>query len=351
MGRGDKVAEQKPFYYGGQAVMEGVMMRGRKSIAVAVRRPNGEISLTSQPLASLYKGNTRNWPFIRGIVVLIETLALGTQSLLHSAQIAAAEEEENITPTLLWGSVAIAVAFAVALFFIAPLLLTRYLVDPYITSSIVSNIIEGVIRIGIFIAYLKVIALIPDVKRLFTYHGAEHKAVNAYEAGVPLEVDYVRKYSTAHTRCGTSFLLAVLVISIIVFALLGRPSMWLSVLSRIVLIPVIAAIGYEFVRFGATHYRNVIVRGLLAPGLLLQAMTTGEPNDSQLETAISALKKVIETDSGQSYSPSDNSGTAVKSELESPSSGGSPVTENSALFPSPLTEEFKDEGENLNGAT
>jgi uncharacterized protein YqhQ len=139
----------------------------------------------------------------------------------------------------------------------------------------------------------------PDVKRLFTYHGAEHKAVNAYEAGVPLEVDYVRKYSTAHTRCGTSFLLAVLVISIIVFALLGRPSIWLSILSRIVLIPVIAAIGYEFVRFGATHYRNVVVRSLLAPGLLLQAMTTGEPSDSQLETAISALKKVVETDSDQ----------------------------------------------------
>jgi len=294
-----------PFYYGGQAVMEGVMMRGRKSIAVAVRRPNGEISLTTQPLSSLYKGRARNWPFIRGIIVLIETLALGTQSLLHSAQIAAAEEEESISPALLWGSVAIAVVFAVALFFIAPLLLTRYLVDPHITSSLVSNIIEGVIRIAIFIAYLKMIALMPDVKRLFTYHGAEHKVVNAYEAGVPLELDYVRNYSTAHTRCGTGFLLAVLVISIFVFALLGRPSIWLSILSRIVLIPVIAAIGYEFVRFGAGHYRNILVRALLVPGLMLQAMTTGEPNDSQLETAISAMKKVIENDSVQpSPSPS-----------------------------------------------
>jgi uncharacterized protein YqhQ len=277
------------------------MMRGRKSIAVAVRRPNGEISLTNQPLANLYKGRARNWPFISGIVVLIETLALGTQTLLHSAQIAAAEEEENISPALLWGSVAIAVAFAVALFFVAPLLLTRYLVDPYITSSLVSNLVEGVIRIGVFIAYLKIIGLMPDVKRLFTYHGAEHKVVNAYEAGEPLEVDYVRKYSTAHTRCGTSFLLAVLVISIFVFALLGRPSIWLSILSRIVLIPVIAAIGYEFVRFGATHYRNVLVRSLLAPGLLLQSMTTGEPNDSQLETALSAMKKVIEIDSNPSF--------------------------------------------------
>lgn len=290
-----------PFYYGGQAVMEGVMMRGKKSIAVAVRRPNGEISLTSQPLASMYKGRARNWPFIRGVIVLIETLALGTQSLLHSAQIAAAEEEETISPALLWGSVVIAIAFAVALFFISPLLITRYLVDPHITSSLVSNIIEGIIRISIFIAYLKIIAFMPDVKRLFTYHGAEHKVVNAYEAGEPLELDHVRKYSTAHSRCGTGFLLAVLVISIFVFALLGRPGIWLSILSRIVLIPVIAAIGYEFVRFGASHYRNVLVRALLAPGLLLQAMTTGEPTDSQLETALSAMKKVVETDSDQPH--------------------------------------------------
>jgi uncharacterized protein YqhQ len=297
-----KVETTAPFYYGGQAVMEGVMMRGRKSIAVAVRRPNGEISLTSQPLASLYKGRARNWPFIRGIIVLIETLALGTQTLLHSAEIAAAEEEETISPALLWGSVAIAVAFAVALFFVAPLLLTRYLIDPFISSSLVSNIIEGIIRIGIFIAYLKIISLMPDVKRLFTYHGAEHKVVNAYEAGMPLEVDYVRKYSTAHTRCGTSFLLAVLVISIFVFALLGRPSIWISILSRIILIPVIAAIGYEFVRFGAGHHQNILVRALLAPGLMLQSLTTGEPNDSQLETAISAMKKVVEIDSGEPLS-------------------------------------------------
>ena len=299
-----KTENPAPFYYGGQAVMEGVMMRGRKSIAVAVRRPNGEISLTSQPVPSLYKGRARNWPFVRGIIVLIETLALGTQSLLHSAQIAAAEEEENISPAVLWGSVAIAIAFAVALFFVAPLLLTRYLIDPYIASSLVSNLIEGVIRIGIFIAYLKIIAFMPEVKRLFSYHGAEHKVVNAYEAGMPLELSYVRNYSTAHTRCGTSFLLAVLIISIVVFALLGRPSIWLSILSRIVLIPVIAAIGYEFVRFGAGHYRNVLVRGLLAPGLLLQAMTTGEPNDSQLETALSAMKKVVEADNREQSSVS-----------------------------------------------
>ncbi len=294
------MANSKPFYYGGQAVIEGVMMRGRENVAVAVRRPDGEINVTNQPLASIYKGHLRNWPFIRGIIVLIETLALGTQAIFHSAQIAAAEEDEkSISPTLLWGGVAIAVAFAVGLFFIVPLLLTRYLVYPYIASALICNIIEGIVRIIIFIAYLKLISLMPDIKRVFAYHGAEHKVVNAYEAGMPLELDYVKNYSTAHTRCGTSFLLAVLVISIIVFALLGRPPLWLGILSRIVLIPVIAALGYEFVRFGAAHSQNWLVRGLLIPGLRLQAMTTGEPNDSQLETALSALKKVIEADSSE----------------------------------------------------
>jgi uncharacterized protein YqhQ len=290
--------EKKPFYYGGQAVIEGVMMRGRENVAVAVRRPDGEIDVTSQPLATIYKGHFRNWPFIRGIIVLLETLALGTQAIFHSAQIAAAEEDEKgIPPTLLWGGVTVAVAFAVGLFFIVPLLLTRYLVYPYIASALICNIIEGILRIIIFIAYLKLISLMPDIKRVFAYHGAEHKVVNAYEAGMPLELDYVKNYSTAHARCGTSFLLAVLVISIIVFALLGRPPLWLGILSRIVLIPVIAALGYEFVRFGAAHSQNWLVRGLLVPGLKLQAMTTGEPNDSQLETALSALKKVIEADS------------------------------------------------------
>jgi uncharacterized protein YqhQ len=298
---GEKIKmKEKPFYYGGQAVIEGVMMRGRENIAVAVRRPDGEIAVTSRPLAQLYKGRFRNWPLIRGIIVLIETLALGIQTLLYSAEVAAAEEDEKgISPMLLWGSVVIAIAFAIGLFFILPLLLTRYLIDPHITSALVSNIIEGILRIGIFIAYLKAITLMPDLKRVFAYHGAEHKVVNAYESGMPLELDYVKNYSTAHTRCGTSFLLAVMVIAIFVFALLGRPPLWISIISRIVLIPVIAAIGYEFVRFGAAHSDNRFVRGLLAPGLMLQTMTTREPDDRQLETAISALKKVVEADSDQ----------------------------------------------------
>jgi len=150
--------------------------------------------------------------------------------------------------------------------------------------------------LGIFIAYLKLMTLVPDIKRVFAYHGAEHKTVNAYEAGVPLEVEAVREYSTAHARCGTSFLFAVLIIAIIVFALVGRPALWLMILSRIILIPVIAALGYEVVQFGARHAGNGFVRVILAPGLWLQTLTTREPDDSQLDVAISALSKVIEID-------------------------------------------------------
>lgn len=291
------MSASKPVYHGGQAVIEGVMMRGRKSLAVVVRRPDGGLSIASKPVPNLYKGRLRELPFIRGIIVLIETLVLGIQTLLHSAQIAASEEEKEMSPAMLWGTAALGIGFGVVLFFLVPLFITRYFIDPYITSALLSNIIEGILRIGIFIAYLKIIALVPDIRRLFAYHGAEHKVVNAYENGVPLELDSVRNYSTAHTRCGTSFLLAVLVIAIIVFALLGRPPLLVSILSRIFLIPVIAALGYEFVRFSAAHHENPLMHALIVPGLWLQSLTTREPNDAQLETAVVALKTVIEADS------------------------------------------------------
>jgi uncharacterized protein YqhQ len=287
----------RPFHYGGQAVMEGVMIRGKEGVAISVRQPNGELNTVRQPLASIYKGRLREMPFIRGIIVLVETLVLGTQSLLHSAQVVAAEEVgEKIPTAILGGTVAASLALGVALFIMVPLFTTRYLIDPHIGSALLSNIFEGLIRIGIFIAYLKVISLIPDIKRVFAYHGAEHKVVNAYEAGVPLEVESVRNYSTAHARCGTAFLFIVLIVAIFVFALVGQPTLWIRILSRIALIPVIAAISYEIMKFGAAHIDNKIVRVLLAPGLLLQAITTREPDDSQLEAAISALNEVIEID-------------------------------------------------------
>jgi uncharacterized protein YqhQ len=285
------------FHYGGQAVIEGVMIRGKEGVAISVRQPNGQLNVVKQPLAGIYKGRLRSMPFIRGIIALVETLVLGTQSLLHSAQVAAAEEGEGKIPTaLLWGTVAVSLALGVALFFMVPLLATRYLIDPYIESALLSNVFEGLIRIGIFIVYLEVISLMPDIKRVFAYHGAEHKVVNAYEAGVPLDVESVKKYSTAHARCGTAFLFIVLIVAIFVFALVPQPTLWIRIVSRIALIPVIAVISYEIMKFGASHIKNPVVRILLAPGLLLQAITTREPDDSQIEAAISALSEVIKID-------------------------------------------------------
>jgi uncharacterized protein YqhQ len=295
---------EQSFHYGGQAVIEGVMMLGKQGVAISVRQPNGELSTVKQPLAGIYKGRLREMPFIRGFVVLVETLVLGTQALLRSAQIAAAEEGEEKIPTgVLWGTAAVSLALGVVLFFMVPLFATRYLVDPYIDSSLLSNIIEGLIRIGIFVAYLKLISLIPDIKRVFAYHGAEHKVVNAYEAGVPLEVESVKNYSTAHARCGTAFLFIVLIVSIFVFALVPVSTLWVRIVSRIALIPVIAVISYEILKLGARHFDSRVTRTLLAPGLMLQSITTREPDDSQIEAAISALNEVIKMDTSAEANP------------------------------------------------
>jgi hypothetical protein len=263
-------------------------------MVTAVRRPNGELAIDTQPLATIYTGWMRKAPLIRGVIVLIEAMVLGIKALLYSANVSLEEEEEKISGGLVWAMVLFSVALAVGLFFMAPLFLAK-LLDPYIDSSLVFHLIEGFIRLAIFIAYLKLMTLIPDIKRVFAYHGAEHKTVNAYEDGVPLEVEAIKGYSTAHVRCGTSFLFTVLIIAILVFALIGRPpSLWLIVLSRIILIPVIAALGYEVTHFGGKHSKNSLVRAILYPGLLLQKLTTRQPDDSQLEVAVSALKKVVE---------------------------------------------------------
>jgi len=282
-------------HYGGQAVIEGVMMRGRKTMVTAVRRPNGDVAIDTQPLPALYTNRMRKIPLIRGIIVLIEAIALGTKILLYSANVSLEKEEGKISGGLIWLTIVVSLGLAIALFFVAPLFLART-INPFIQSSIVFHLIEGGIRLTIFIIYLKLMTLVPDIKRVFAYHGAEHKTINAYEEGVPLEVEAVRKYSTAHARCGTSFMFIVLIIAIFVFALIGRGPLWIMALSRIALMPVIAALGYEVTYFGARHAKNILVRMFLAPGLWLQSMTTREPDDSQLEVALSALKKLIEID-------------------------------------------------------
>jgi uncharacterized protein YqhQ len=285
----------KKFYYGGQAVMEGVMMRGQKAMVTAVRRPGGGLALDTRLLSGFYAGRLRRTPLVRGVIVLVEVLVLGIRSLLYSANVSLEEEEAEISGWFVWLLLAVSIAVAVVLFFLAPLFLAN-LIKPYITSGLVFSLVEGLIRVAIFVIYLSLISLVPDIKRYFAYHGAEHKSINAYEAGVPLEVEAVKRYGTAHRRCGTSFLFVVLIIAIIVFALVGLPSLGMLVLSRILLVPVIAGLGYEVIYFSANHADNPVVRAVAAPGLWLQAMTTREPDDGQLEVALAALGRAVELD-------------------------------------------------------
>jgi uncharacterized protein YqhQ len=294
----NSMAEQKKHNYGGQAVIEGVMIRGRSSMVTAVRRPSGEITTNVKPLPSTTGNKARRMPFARGVIVLIEAMVLGIQSLMLSANISIEEEEEQIPAKAIWIMIGIGVILAVLLFFIAPLYLTG-LLNTYFPNAVVFNIVEGIIRVAIFLGYIKVISYMPDIKRVFTYHGAEHKAVNAYEAGVPMEVDAIKEYSRRHVRCGTSFLFLVFIVAIVVFTFVGRQQMWLMVISRVVLIPVILGVGYELIYLGARHQNNWIMKIILAPGLWLQSMTTGEPDDKQLEVAIAAVNKAVEIDNAE----------------------------------------------------
>jgi uncharacterized protein YqhQ len=287
------MAEQKQFHYGGQAVMEGVMIRSRKYIVTALRKPDGSIKIDKQPLSNLYTGKLRNLPLFRGIIVLIESLVLGIQTLFYSANEALEKEGEKISGWWMWLMLFVSLAFAVALFFLAPLFLTNLL---NIQDPFVFNLVDGLIRLVIFVLYLFLVSLMPDIKRVFAYHGAEHKTVNGYEAGVPLEPESVKKFSKAHIRCGGSFLFVVLIIAILVFSLVGKPALWILVLSRVLLLPVISALGYEVIYFGARHANNIFVKIILAPGLWVQSITTRHPDNGQLEVAIAAMKAAVEAD-------------------------------------------------------
>jgi uncharacterized protein YqhQ len=284
------------FHYGGQAVIEGVMMRGRKSMAVAVRDPSGKIVLHSEPLSGrIRSGFWPKVPFVRGLVMLWDTLVLGTRTLMYSANVSLAEEDVELTTPVVVATLLFSLTVGIGLFFVLPLVLVG-LVDRFIASDILSNLVEGVIRLSVLLSYLALIGLMPDVKRVFAYHGAEHKTIAALEGGAPLDPEGVRKYSTAHTRCGTSFLLIVVVISILLFAFLGRPPMVLRMFSRILFVPVIASISYELIRFSADHGSNPLVRAFIMPSLTLQRLTTREPDDSMLEVAIAALEPVLAAD-------------------------------------------------------
>jgi uncharacterized protein YqhQ len=292
---------EKKFYYGGQAVIEGVMMRGKTTLATATRHPNGEIGVDSLTLHNLYTGVWRKTPLTRGVIALVESLVLGIQTLMNSANIALEEEQTELSGWKMWGIILVALAFSVGVFFLIPLLLAN-LIKP-LGTGIYFNLFEGVVRVILFVVYLKVVSMMKDIQRVFAYHGAEHKAINTYEGGDPLEVEYARKYSTANPRCGTSFLFAVLIIAIFVFSVFSafKPNLVMLIASRIVLLPVIAALGYEFIYFTSRHCGNPIMNILLTPGLWLQKLTTREPDDKQLEVALAALKSVLQSEQPDKY--------------------------------------------------
>ena len=285
----------KPFNYGGQAVIEGVMMRGRKYMAVAVRNPQGEIVLHTEPLnPRIYSSFINKVPFLRGTTLLWDALVLGMRTLMFSADVAMGEEEVEFSGPVAWGTVAFSLVAAVGIFFVGPLVLIS-LLEKFIAPIpiLAQHIIEGTVRLALFLGYIWAIGYIEDIKRVFGYHGAEHKAINAYEQGVELVPEKVTHSSIVHPRCGTAFLLIVMVISILVFALVGDPPLWVKIVSRIVLIPVIAGIAYEFLKFSAAHQQNPVIKILIAPGLALQKMTTREPDLSMIEVSIAALKRLL----------------------------------------------------------
>ncbi|MFC1998343.1 DUF1385 domain-containing protein [Chloroflexota bacterium] len=290
---------KKPFYYGGQAVLEGVMMRGAKHYGIAVRQENKEISITVKGLSNVYSGRVRKIPFVRGIVALVETLIIGVRALIYSADVFMGEEEVKGKSSLLWLSLLVGIALAIGLFIGIPLLITEFAVKPHITSNVLFNVINGLIRLVIIIAYMWGIGYMKDIRRVFAYHGAEHKTINAYEDGAALEVADVKKYSTAHPRCGTSFLLVIMVLAIVAYMFIGRPAWYLRFAYQLALLPAIAAVSYEIIRLSARCYKNRIVKALLVPGMFLQKLTTREPDDEQLEVGITALKIVLDAEQAQ----------------------------------------------------
>ena len=278
---------------GGQAIIEGVMMQNGDRVAVAVRRQaDGEIIVRDIPTRSRFRKLERI-PFIRGNFRLYDMLALGLRGLNMSVKLAFPEEEQ-LGKGESWLTFTVAILLAVGGFIVLPLYLTNSVPGLRTGSSILFNLVEGTIRIIFFLGYLYVISRLKDIHRVFQYHGAEHKTVYTYEAGEPLTVENARKYTTLHPRCGTAFLMIVLVISILVFSVAGNPTLWLKVLSRLLLLPVVAGVSYEALRFSGTHADRAWVRFLIQPGLWLQKLTTAEPTDDMLEVAIASLKRVTE---------------------------------------------------------
>ena len=288
------------YSYGGQALIEGVLMRGRDAIAVAFRHPDGRIVWATERLDSGFHGS--RWaklPLIRGLIVLYETLVVGTRWLVRSASLQAVDEEDGESAELGKGSIIVMLlitfAAAIALFTLLPLFLSSVAASGS-NQGWLQPTLEGIIQVGIFLGYLTLVGRSPEIRRVFQYHGAEHMTIHALEAGDPLVVDEVRKYPTAHPRCGTEFLVVVIALSIIAFSIVGKQEPLVMIGSRILLIPVIAAVGYEILKWGAKHRGNAIVRTIMWPGILVQKITTKQPTPDMIEVAIVSMEQALEAD-------------------------------------------------------
>ena len=278
---------------GGQALIEGVLMRNKNIVGIAVRKPDGKIKTNKQEFNFL--NNFRKIIFLRGILVLIETLYIGTKALIYSANEASEEQSsdgkknEKISSKEIVVSILLSLIFGVGFFVLLPLYLTKLIVS----NGILFNIIDGLLRVFIFVLYVIIISFMKDIKRVFQYHGAEHMTVHCYEHKEKLTVDNCRKYSTIHVRCGTNFLFIVLILSIIVFSFITSNEWYIKLISRLVLIPVISSLAYEFLKLSSKFENFFLIKILTKPGLLLQKITTKKPDDKQIEVAISALNLVV----------------------------------------------------------
>jgi uncharacterized protein YqhQ len=281
--------------YGGQAVIEGVMMRGTHSVAIAMRNPSKEISIHKEPLGAIYRHKLIKIPFLRGIFMLIDALILGTRALTISANTQTGEDEKIEGPAL-YITLFLSLAIGVGLFFLAPAALAQLSERLFGIGSWWGNLLEGLVRLILLILYIWAVGKMPDIRRVFAYHGAEHKTINAYEAGVELTPDIVSRYSVEHPRCGTAFLLTLVLLSILIFSLLGPLPFWWRMASRILFLPLLACIAYEYIRWTANHLDLKIVQFIVRPNLALQHLTTREPDEDMLEVAIAAFNAMRSTE-------------------------------------------------------
>lgn len=279
--------------YGGQALIEGVLMRGKYALAAAMRTPDGQIIIETELLKGIYQSGLSRVPFLRGLILLWDALGLGTRYLTRSANLQGGEEEK-IEGASLYLTLAASLAIAIGLFFLTPAAIGKAIQNLTGISSLAMNLIEGILRLGGVIFYIWAIGRIPDIQRVFAYHGAEHKTINAFESGANLKPETVQQYPLEHPRCGTSFLLTLIVLSVLVFSLVGNLPFGLLLLSRVLLIPVLAMLAYEYIRFTANHLDHPLIRWMIRPNLALQSLTTREPDLAMLEVSIASFNAMLE---------------------------------------------------------